>query len=189
MMTQDLATILIVEDELIVAESLSIDLQRKGYAIVGIVSSGTEAVNAASLTQPDVILMDIMLKGSLDGIETSKIIQQQRSVPIIFITAFSDRATVERAQQANKPLHYLVKPIRLKDLAQRIESILDSLDSPKAKRKNLPPEIELPAEFPHHSTTVPKRTTRYDDLDLSFFDIDSQAAEKLPPQSSSLFRI
>lgn len=173
MMSQDLATILIVEDELIVAESLSLDLQRKGYAIVGIVSAGAEAVNTALITQPDVILMDIMLKGSLDGIETSTIIQQQRSVPIIFITAFSDRATVERAQQANKPLHYLVKPIRLKDLTQRIELILDSIDSPKAKSKAFPPEIELPTGFPNYSTTVPKKTTRYDELDLSFFDIDS----------------
>jgi DNA-binding response OmpR family regulator len=170
MTSPDPATILIVEDELIVAESLSLDLQRKGYAIAGIVSTGAEAINAAFLSQPDLILMDIMLKGNSDGIETCKIIQQQRSVPVIFITAFSDRATLERAQQTGEPLHYLVKPIRLKDLTRRIEAILDSIDSPKAKSQS----IELPTELPSGFPTQPSRAQtamRYEDMDLSFFDI------------------
>jgi DNA-binding response OmpR family regulator len=170
MNSQDCATVLIVEDELIVAESLSADLMRKGYAIAGIVSSGAEAVNMALLTQPDVILMDIMLKGSLDGIETSKVIQKHRFVPIIFITAFSDRATLDRAMQSQEPLHYLVKPIRLKDLTQRIETILESIGSPKAKSFNAPAVQEkTPKGFPRASKKVPT-AKYYSDIDLSFFD-------------------
>ena len=128
MMNQDPASILIVEDELIVAESLALDLKRKGYAIAGIVSSGEEAIDAIGLMQPDLILMDIMLKGFLDGIETNKVIQHQVSVPIIYITAFSDQATLDRAKQSGETLHYLVKPIRLKDLVKLIERILMGTD-------------------------------------------------------------
>jgi two-component system, response regulator PdtaR len=183
MTSQGPATILIVEDELIVAESLSMDLQRKGYAISGIVSTGAEAVNAAFLSQPDLILMDITLKGKLDGIETCKIIQQQRAVPVIFITAFSDRATVERAQQTGEPLHYLVKPIRLKDLTRRIEAILDSIDSPKAKSQSIELATELSSDF---STELSRAhaAMRYQETDLSFFDISNQASEASPPSSS-----
>jgi two-component system, response regulator PdtaR len=187
MTSPDFATILIVEDELIVAESLSLDLQRKGYAIAGIVSTGEEAINAASISQPDLILMDITLKGKLDGIETCKIIQQQQAVPVIFITAFSDRANVERAQQTGEPLHYLVKPIRLKDLTRRIEAILDSIDSPKAKSQSIELATELPSGFPTH-TSKARAAMRYEDMDLSFFDIDNQATESSPTSSSSRFR-
>jgi two-component system, response regulator PdtaR len=183
MTSPDPTTILIVEDELIVAESLSLDLQRKGYAIAGIVSTGAEAINAAFLSQPDLILMDIMLKGNLDGIETCKIIQQQQSVPVIFITAFSDRTTVERAQQTGEPLHYLVKPIRLKDLTRRIEAILDSIDSPKAKSQSIELATKLPSGFPSQPSRV-HTAMQYKNMDLSFFDISNQEGETLPPPPS-----
>jgi two-component system, response regulator PdtaR len=187
MSSPDRATILIVEDELIVAESLSLDLQRKGYAIAGIVSTGTEALNAAFLMKPDVILMDIMLKGNLDGIETSKVIQKQTSIPIIFITAFSDRATLERAKQTKEPLHYVVKPIRLKDLTQRIETILESIGSPKAKSFSVGEEVETSSGFSTSSSTVTSGR-QYKGVDLSFFDVNNQDLETAPPQPSSLFR-
>jgi two-component system, response regulator PdtaR len=183
MLTQDLASILIVEDELIVAESLALDLQRKGYTISGIVSSGQEAIHAVGQLLPDIILMDIMLKGALDGIETSKAIHQMQSVPVIYITAFSDRATLERAKQAEATLHYLVKPIRLKDLVKTIEAVLNSVGSPKAMQQV--PEAVLPSASdypgfppvsPPSSPSSSKSTAsriKYDELDLSFFDIDS----------------
>jgi two-component system, response regulator PdtaR len=187
MTSPDFATILIVEDELIVAESLSLDLQRKGYAIAGIVSTGAEAINAAFISKPDLILMDIMLKGNLDGIETCKIIQQQRAVPVIFITAFSDRATVERAQQTGEPLHYLVKPIRLKDLTRSIEAILDSIDSPKAKSQSIELATAPPSALPTH-TSKAHAAMRYEDMDLSFFDVSNQATDASPSSSSSRLR-
>jgi CheY-like chemotaxis protein len=174
MLTQDLASILIVEDELIVAESLALDLQRKGYTISGIVSSGQEAIDAVSQTLPDIILMDIMIKGPLDGIETSNAIQQKRSVPIIYITAFSDRATLERAKQAGATLHYLIKPIRLKDLVKTIEAVLESVGSSKTAKQPvaaaLPSASDYPG-FPPESQRTAKQV-KYDEIDLSFFDID-----------------
>ncbi len=171
-MPQDLAAILIVEDELIVAESLSLDLQRKGYAISGIVSSGEEAINAVNLKLPDIILMDIMLKGPLDGIETNRAIQNLRSVPVIYITAFSDRATIERAKLDEKPLHYLVKPIRLKDLVKTIEAVLESVGSPKVMRPIAPQPVEDLRGFPGLSVSK-KTSVKYDEIDLSFFDVDN----------------
>ncbi|WP_404784598.1 response regulator [Altericista sp. CCNU0014] len=174
MLTQDLASILIVEDELIVAESLALDLQRKGYTIAGIVSSGHEAINAVLRRPPDIILMDIMLKGALDGIETSKVIQQKQSVPVIYITAFSDRATIERAQQAGETLHYLVKPIRLKDLVKTIEAVLESEGLSKATSQ--PAEATSQPTEDHSGFPPPPTMTdgriKYDEIDLSFFDMD-----------------
>lgn len=165
------ASILIVEDELIVAESLSLDLQRKGYAIAGIVSSGEEAIDAIWLMQPDLILMDIMLKGFLDGIETNRLIQNRASVPIIYITAFSDRATLDRAKQAGEPLHYLVKPIRLKDLVKMIEAVLTGtnspLNSPTAQQK-----AENYPNFPKFPASGQERAN-YSEIDLNFFDVDA----------------
>jgi two-component system, response regulator PdtaR len=176
MLTQTLTSILIVEDELIVAESLALDLQRKGYAIAGIVSSGQEAIQAVNQMPPDIILMDIMLKGSLDGIETSKAIQQRQSVPIIYITAFSDRATIERAKQAGETtLHYLVKPIRLKDLIKTIESVLESVGSPKAQKQPAEAISQSASDYPGFppASKLPKDRVKYDEIDLSFFDMDS----------------
>ncbi len=173
MMNQDPASILIVEDELIVAESLALDLTRKGYAISGIVSSGEEAIDAIGLMQPDLILMDIMLKGFLDGIETNKVIQHRALVPIIYITAFSDRATLDRAKQTGETLHYLVKPIRLKDLVKMIEAVLTGADSSQVLNSST---VQQAAEnypnFPKSPTSEQGRVN-YNDIDLSFFDVDA----------------
>ena len=178
MMNQDPASILIVEDELIVAESLALDLTRKGYAISGIVSSGEEAINAIGLMQPDLILMDIMLKGFLDGIETTKAIQDQISVPIIYITAFSDQATLDRAKQAGETLHYLIKPIRLKDLVKMIEAVLTGTEVTGADSPQFltPSTVQQTAEnypnFPQSPASAQERGN-YNNIDLSFFDVDA----------------
>ncbi len=174
MLTQNLASILIVEDELIVAESLALDLQRKGYAIAGIVSSGQEAIHVVSQRPPDIVLMDIMLKGSLDGIETSKAIRQKQSVPIIYITAFSDRATLERAKQSQETLHYLVKPIRLKDLVKTIEAVLESVGSPKTQKQPAEAVAQSASDYPRFppSYKPTKDRVKYAEIDLSFFDMD-----------------
>jgi two-component system, response regulator PdtaR len=173
MLPPDSISILIVEDELIVAESLSLDLKRKGYAIAGIVSSGEEAIGAMGRMQPDLILMDIMIKGSLDGIETSKAIRNRQPIPIIFITAFSDGATVERAKQTGEPIYYLVKPIRLKDLVKTIETALGRSDLPTTADSSLS-EAQIAEEWSRSPTpsTTEKTRKRYDEIDLSFFDMD-----------------
>ncbi|MBT8302108.1 MAG: response regulator, partial [Maribacter sp.] len=79
--------ILVVEDDMIIAAHISLQLTNLGYEITGIETRGEEAVEHANINTPDIILMDVNLRGALDGIETAKMIQQKRNVPIIYLTA------------------------------------------------------------------------------------------------------
>lgn len=101
--------VLIVEDENIIALDLRRILTRSGYAVTGVANSGQEAIAAVAATPPDAILMDIGLTDDLDGIQTSEKILASHDVPIIFVTANSDLATVQKSQNAN-PFGYILKP-------------------------------------------------------------------------------
>ena len=105
------ARILIVEDETIVAMDIAATLRRLGYEIVGMVGTGEAAIELAQSVQPDLILMDIRIKGPMDGIEAASVIQQHVATPVVFLTAHADVDTVERAKAAS-PYGYLVKAIR-----------------------------------------------------------------------------
>lgn len=107
--------ILIVEDEAIVAESIAETLAKYRYDVVGIAFSGEEAVSMARKFSPDLILMDIILAGEIDGVEASEIIKKSLSVPIIFLTANSDETTLQRAK-ITEPFGYITKPYREKEL-------------------------------------------------------------------------
>ena len=109
------ANILIVEDELILAKNLARKLQRYGYNIVDIVNSGDKAINNVAEIKPDIILMDIVLKGNMDGITASKTIQTTYNIPIIYLSSYCDRETLKRARKTN-PKGYLTKPYKLEDL-------------------------------------------------------------------------
>ncbi|MBX3085606.1 MAG: response regulator [Anaerolineae bacterium] len=106
-----MAKILIVEDESIVALDIRNKMRRKGHEVVGVVSNGQEAIGLATKMQPDVILMDVGLKGELDGIETASLLRSQYelTIPIIYLTAFADAATKQRAE-TTRPSAYLNKP-------------------------------------------------------------------------------
>lgn len=112
--------ILIVEDEAIAAQNLVNNLQQQGYPIVAIANSGTEAIQATQQAYPDLILMDILLQGDMDGIETAGRIQTQRSTPIVYMATRADDATLERVKPTN-PYGYLVKPFQPHDLRIAIE--------------------------------------------------------------------
>lgn len=116
-------TILIVEDESIVAADLEGKLRRGGYSVVGIASSGEEAISIVNNQSPRLILMDIELQGPLDGIETTRRIQAQHDVPVVYLTAHSDQATLSRAKLTG-PLGYVLKPFDERDLATQIEIAL-----------------------------------------------------------------
>src|SRR5437868_14688012 len=103
------ARILIVEDETIVAMDLSATLRRLGYAVVGMVGTGAAAVEWAELHRPDLVLMDIRLKGPTDGIAAATTIHERQPTPVVFLTAHGDADTVERAKAASRD-GYLVKP-------------------------------------------------------------------------------
>ncbi|NET27517.1 bifunctional diguanylate cyclase/phosphodiesterase [Okeania sp. SIO1I7] len=115
--------ILIVEDELIVAENLRMVLQKLGYEIVGVIHSGEEVIQQVATTNPDLILMDIMLQGEIDGITAAEKIHQQFQSPVIFTTAYADDDTIERAKHTH-PYGYLIKPFQILDLKTTIEITL-----------------------------------------------------------------
>ncbi len=116
-------SILIVEDEGIVAENLSDKLEQLGYDVAGIASKGEEAVDMALTLRPMLILMDIQLNGQKDGIWAAESIQRQYDVPVIYLTAHSDAATLARAKVTG-PLGYVLKPFEMRDLATQIELAL-----------------------------------------------------------------
>ncbi|MBI1878262.1 MAG: response regulator [Chloroflexi bacterium] len=101
--------ILIVEDDTIVAFDLKRISLGLGYEVIATVALGREAITIAATQAPDAVLMDIALQGSLDGIETARLIKAQLDVPIIYVTAYSDSKTLQRAKQVN-PFGYILKP-------------------------------------------------------------------------------
>jgi PAS domain S-box-containing protein len=113
-------SVLIVEDESIVAHDIQQTLTTLGYDALGIASSADEAIAIASKTCPDVALMDIRIKGRIDGIEAAGILQERFGVPIIYLTAHADEATVERAKKT-EPYGYLLKPMKPAELITAIE--------------------------------------------------------------------
>ncbi len=117
------AKILIVDDEVVVAEDIRRQLRGLGYVVVGVVASGAEAVRLAGEHRPDLVLMDIKLKGPMDGIDAARTIQSQYGTPVIYLTAFSDEETLERARET-LPLAYLIKPFVSSDLRAALELAL-----------------------------------------------------------------
>ena len=115
--------ILIVEDELLIAKNLSHKLESLGYQIVGIVSSGADAIQRAGEMEPDLILMDIVIKGDMDGIETAVIINQKFDIPIIYTTAYADDETLQRAENTGS-CGYLLKPFKQRELHATIKIAL-----------------------------------------------------------------
>lgn len=112
--------ILIVEDELIIAEDMKGMLQETGYRVTGIATDSKEAKAFLAGDVPDIILIDINLRGGDDGIILAQSIREHYDVPIIFITSFSDKPTVERAKRV-RPEAYIVKPFSREDLYTSIE--------------------------------------------------------------------
>ncbi len=112
-----MARILIVEDEGILAFKTRIDLEEMGHEVVGIVDNGKEAIKVAMSEKPDIILMDIVLKGSLNGIEASGVICEGNGCKIIYMTAHADDITVESAKRT-KHVGFLFKPFEPFQLKQ-----------------------------------------------------------------------
>ncbi len=117
------ARIIVVEDEGIVAMDIENRLNNLGYSVVGIASSGEEAIAKAEKTHPDLILMDIKIKGPMDGIGTSEKIRERFNIPVVYLTAYADGDTVRRAK-VTKPFGYLIKPFDDRELHSTIEIAL-----------------------------------------------------------------
>ena len=115
--------ILIVEDEVIIAMDLRQRLERFGYQVVGIAATGEQALQICERAPPDLVMMDIVLRGGLDGIETAVRINSRHDVPIVYLTAFGDEKTLMRARDT-APYGYLVKPYRPEEVRACIEVAL-----------------------------------------------------------------
>lgn len=115
--------ILVVEDEIIVAVNLGQKLKKLGYELVGITSSGEEAIQKAEENHPDLVLMDINIEGNLDGIETAEVLRNRFHTPVIYLTAYADESTLDRAKKT-EPLGYIVKPFESDQLRSSIEVAL-----------------------------------------------------------------
>lgn len=115
-----LIKILVVEDEMIIAAKISMQLTSLGYEVTGILPKGEQAVQNVKENRPDILLMDINLKGDLDGIATALQIQQFADIPVIYLTANSDEATFNRAKPS-RPFAFISKPFKQRDLQRAIE--------------------------------------------------------------------
>lgn len=115
--------LLVVEDESIVAMDLADLLEEMGYHVCATVDNGQEALSSAMQNKPDLILMDIVIKGDMDGVETAHQMARRFQVPVVFLTAYSDASTVTRAAQA-APYGYLTKPYQAKELRAAVEIAL-----------------------------------------------------------------
>lgn len=127
--------ILVVEDEGIVAKDLQWRLENMNYEVPFVIATGEEAVEKSSQTPPDLILMDIMLAGRMDGISAANIIREQLDVPIIYLTAYADNEILERAK-VTEPYGYLIKPVDDRDLQTNIELSLHKHRIGKKLREN-----------------------------------------------------
>ena len=115
--------ILIVEDERIEAEDIKMSLQRLGYSVSGTAFSGNEAIKKAEEMLPDLVLMDIVLKGEMDGTEAASAISSRLDIPVVYLTAHADKKTLARAK-ITEPFGYILKPFEDKDLHTTIEMAL-----------------------------------------------------------------
>lgn len=126
--------ILIVEDEKIIALDLQRRLEKFGYRVAGMASTGEEAVAKAQEIRPDIVLMDIMLAGEIDGVDAAVTIRKRFQIPIIFLTAYADEKTLERAKNA-EPMGYIMKPFKERELYSTIDIALYKYSLDKELRK------------------------------------------------------
>lgn len=119
-----LLQILVVEDEYILACNLQESLELLGYTVVNIVDSGEAAIEEASKLRPDLVLMDIRLRGKIDGIQAAEKIWNNLQIPVIYVTGHSDKSTVERAA-LTLPFGYILKPVREQELYVAIQTAMN----------------------------------------------------------------
>jgi DNA-binding LytR/AlgR family response regulator len=115
--------ILVVEDEGIVAKDIQQSLKKLGYNVVGVSSTAEQAIEKATELKPELVLMDIMLKGELSGIDAAMEIRNKLDIPVVFLTAYADSATLNKAKET-EPFGYIIKPFKEIDLHTSIEMAL-----------------------------------------------------------------
>src|SRR6187551_216072 len=112
--------ILVVEDQRLIAADIENTLKKLGYVVVGSASSGEDAISKADEARPELVLMDVRLRGEMDGIQAAEIIRDRFNVPVVYLTAYADEETILRAKKTT-PFGYLVKPFNERELRATIE--------------------------------------------------------------------
>jgi DNA-binding NarL/FixJ family response regulator len=128
------ARMLIVEDERLIAQALRRRVAALGYTVVGLAASGEDAIVQAAALQPNVVLMDIGLRGVMDGIDAAQHIRAHAPIPVIYVSASTDAPTVARAWQS-APAGYLVKPVSDHALRATLMRVLGDPSRPLRLRK------------------------------------------------------
>ena len=120
-----MADIIIVEDEELIGMNTEMFLGSLGHNVIAVVNNGADIIKLHELYQPDLILMDIVIRGNLDGIETTKIINDNYKTPVLYMTAHSDEATMEKVAETN---HFgvLLKPFEMDAFQEAVESALSA---------------------------------------------------------------
>ena len=127
--------ILIVEDEAIVAKDIQQSLKKAGYNVVGVASTGEKAIELANEKKPDLVLMDIMLKGPMSGIEAAEEIRLALNIPVVFLTAYADESTFNKAK-ITEPYGYIIKPFKDIDLHTSIQLALHKHEKDSSIKKD-----------------------------------------------------
>ncbi|HEY0941603.1 MAG TPA: diguanylate cyclase [Steroidobacter sp.] len=165
------ASILIVEDEGIVAQDLMEALTRLGYRICGVASEGAEAVAMATQLTPEMVVMDVSLRGDIDGIQAARMMQEHSHVPIIFLTGHRDSETLQRAVMTG-PLGYLIKPFHEDELRCAIEVAIHKHRAEQAVRER-EEELRRSAELLQNLTLIDELTQLRNRR--GFFELAQQA--------------
>ena len=177
------ARILIVEDEAIIAMEIENQLQSLGYEVISIVDTGEKAIAKAEVDKPDLILMDIRIKGEMDGIDTAEVIRNRFGIPVIFSTAYLDENRIERAK-ITMPFGYVLKPIQERDLKVTIEMALyvskadierKKVEEKLRKSDSLHKEAQTVAHIGHWELDSPTGTPIWSNEVFRIFGLDPEA--------------
>ncbi len=163
--------ILIVEDEMIIGANISLQLSKLGYDVTGIVSRGEEAMAHVKQNPPDIVLMDIQLKGEMDGIDTVIRMQQEMDMPVIYLTANADDDNFDRAKATN-PYAFISKPFKKLDLQHAIELTMGRLDKKDSGSKE---EVTCVSPFIQSDSIYVRRNERMIKImisDIYYFEAD-----------------
>src|SRR5918994_1649620 len=116
-----MTSIMVVEDEQIVAKNIEESLRLMGYDVLGTHATSADCLRQASERRPDLVLMDVQLEGEMDGIQTAKLLRNRYDLPVVFLTAYGDDDTLSRASEA-EAYGYILKPFRASDLRAGVET-------------------------------------------------------------------
>lgn len=165
------AKIMIVEDEFIIAEDIKGVLIRLGYSVVGIAFTGTTALKKIEESLPDLVLMDIMLKGDMDGIEVASLIKEKFNIPVIYLTAYTDDTTLQRAK-TTEAFGYILKPFEDRELYTNIELALYKHKAEKEIRKKQQ-TLQIIADFDEYISFLSLNTILENTFKflLKYFDL------------------